>query len=65
MKFVKQRAMTINRKRAIELAQQEGEESMQGLYAESQTELYRPDPVIDVSLSLFTFGDIVDIYRIL
>ena len=50
MKFVKQRAMTINRKRAIELAQQEGEESMQGLYSESQTELYRPDPVIDVCI---------------
>ena len=49
MKLVKQRAMTINRKRAIELAQQDGEESMQGLYAESQTELYRPDPIVNVS----------------
>lgn len=48
MKWVKQRAVTIHRRRAMELAQQEGDEMMQGLYAESQTEPYVPDPVIDV-----------------
>ena len=56
MKWVKQRAVTIHRRRAMEQAQQEGDELMQGLYSQSQTELYVPDPVIDVrhiiSLSL-------------
>lgn len=71
MKWVKQRAMTVNKQRAIEMALSEkrdrdlqvaGENGeggegfatedgiMQGLYAERQTELYRPDPVIDVSV---------------
>lgn len=65
MKFVKQRAMTINRKREIEiaLAGQKNKEVanddgvgagddqtvMQGMYAEHQTELYIPDPVVNVS----------------
>ena len=68
MKWVKQRAMTVNKQRAIEMALSQrrdrglqvagenGEEDfatedgvMQGLYAEHQTELYRPDPVVDVS----------------
>lgn len=68
MKFVKQRAMTINKKREIELAlagQNERQTSdgvdggvgqeqgvMQGMYAEHQTELYVPDPVVDVSIHL-------------
>jgi hypothetical protein len=52
LKLVKQRAITINRKRAVELARAEGEESMQGLYAEEQTELYVPEPVINVGLFL-------------
>jgi len=68
MKWVKQRAMTVNKQRAIEMTladrrdrarqdpQAEGEGFaseegvMQGLYAERQTELYRPDPVVDVRL---------------
>lgn len=50
MKMVKQRAVTIHRRRLIEMAQQEGDEVLQGLYSEAQTELYRPDPIVDVSL---------------
>lgn len=48
MKMVKQRAVTIHRRRVIEMAQQGGEEILQGLYSEAQTELYIPEPVIDV-----------------
>ena len=58
MKWVKQRAVTINKKRAIEVAMGGDEEGagsekdvMQGLYSQSQTELYRADPVVDVSFS--------------
>ncbi|KAI0352597.1 Rad4-domain-containing protein [Trametes cingulata] len=110
LKWVKQRAVTVNRKRAIELAladQREraasasrkkkgvgdagedgadgadGEELelswdaggggtpgegfaseegvMQGLYAEHQTELYRPDPVVDGKVPKNDFGNI-DLY---
>ena len=64
MKWVKQRAVTVNKKRAIEMAladrndrashadQGDGFSSekdiMQGLYAFNQTELYKPDPVVNV-----------------
>lgn len=61
MKMIKQRAVTINKKRAVEmaLADQNGDGSgegneggmMQGLYAKGQTELYIPPPVVDVSFS--------------
>lgn len=68
MKWVKQRAMTVNKQRAIEMAladrkdlaagpdnDGEGfaseEGVMQGLYAKNQTELYTPDPVVDVRRS--------------
>lgn len=61
MKWVKQRAVTVGRKRELEVLKEagsggltegkgEGEEIMQGLYAERQTEEYVPDPVIDVSV---------------
>lgn len=53
MKWVKVRAVTLGRRRAIGIAGEdnlvEGEGAMQGLYAESQTELYRPPPVTNVS----------------
>ena len=61
MKMVKQHAVTVNKQRAIEMAMSErldvaGENGvgtekdvMQGLYAQSQTELYRPDPIVDAS----------------
>ncbi|KAI0763653.1 hypothetical protein BD413DRAFT_495167 [Trametes elegans] len=101
LKRVKQRAVTVNRKRAIELAladQREraasssgkktnaGEDGddlelsgdadggsapregfaseegvMQGLYAEHQTEIYRPDPVVNGKVPKNTFGNI-DLY---
>ena len=60
MKMIKQRAVTINKKRAVEMALSdrnadgsgEGNEGglMQGLYAKGQTELYIPPPVVDVSV---------------
>jgi xeroderma pigmentosum group C-complementing protein len=57
LKYVKQRAATLNRRRELEFrAGAEGTngsgEAMQGLYAERQTEIYVPPPVIDVR-SLF------------
>ena len=62
MKKIKQRAVTINKKRVVEmaLANQNGDGSgegnegglMQGLYAKGQTELYIPPPVVNVSFSL-------------
>ncbi|KAH9936108.1 uncharacterized protein B0H18DRAFT_1113556 [Fomitopsis serialis] len=79
MKWVKQRAMTVNKQRAIELALSEKRDrslqdpeanaegfatedsAMQGLYAERQTELYRPDPVIDGRVPKNDFGNI-DLY---
>ena len=61
MKMIKQRAVTINKRRAVEmaLAEQNGDESgegnegglMQGLYAKGQTELYIPPPVLNVCFS--------------
>lgn len=52
LKRVAPRAHTINRKRALELSRADAptEIATQGLYAEWQTELYIPDPVIDVSV---------------
>lgn len=49
LKRVKARATTIERKRMLEVAKADGqEEELQGLYAKWQTELYVPEPVIDV-----------------
>jgi Rad4 beta-hairpin domain 2/Rad4 beta-hairpin domain 1 len=62
MKWVKPRAVTVGRRREIEVAAERsraakgemvgdnagGGEVMQGLYALSQTELYKPNPVVDV-----------------
>lgn len=49
LKWVKQRAVTLDRRRAQELAHQEGKDPIQqGLYAEWQTELYKPPPIQDV-----------------
>jgi xeroderma pigmentosum group C-complementing protein len=53
MKQVKLRAATINKQREIELAMADDESGagiMQGLYALTQTELYRPDPIVNVSI---------------
>ncbi|KAI0074037.1 Rad4-domain-containing protein [Panus rudis PR-1116 ss-1] len=70
MKMVKQRAVTVNKRRAIEMAMADragesglGSEKdiMQGLYAYSQTELYKPDPVVDGKVPKNDFGNI-DLY---
>ncbi|KAL4250566.1 transglutaminase-like superfamily protein [Abortiporus biennis] len=77
MKWVKQRAVTVNKKRAIEMAmggrddldvageKKDGfsneKDSMQGMYAESQTELYQPLPIIDGKIPKNDFGNI-DLY---
>ncbi|KAF8485445.1 Rad4 beta-hairpin domain 3-domain-containing protein [Russula emetica] len=66
LKYVKQRAATINRRRELEIrAETEGANSggavMQGLYAEEQTEAYVPPPVIDGKIPKNNFGNI-DLY---
>ncbi|KAK4687165.1 xeroderma pigmentosum group C-complementing protein, partial [Tremellales sp. Uapishka_1] len=62
MKWVKQRAVTLNKRRAQELAIQEGQEPMQqGLYSETQTEIYRPPPIVDGKIPQNSFGNI-DLY---
>ncbi|KAG1728498.1 Rad4-domain-containing protein [Suillus paluster] len=70
MKMVKQRAVTIGRKREMEVALEkartdahggDGQEDMQGLYARSQTELYQPKPVVDGKVPKNDFGNI-DLY---
>lgn len=50
MKWVKKRSVTINKKREEAAALYDGQqEAMEGLYAESQTEIYVPPPIVDVS----------------
>ncbi|KAG6898421.1 hypothetical protein C0992_004132 [Termitomyces sp. T32_za158] len=70
LKMVKIRAGTINRMRELEVMKDElkeaGEpgsigETMQGLYARSQTEPFKPDPVIDGKVPKNSFGNI-DLY---
>ncbi|KAJ9122302.1 hypothetical protein QFC22_001723 [Naganishia vaughanmartiniae] len=62
LKWVKQRAVTLDRRRAQEMAIQEGHEPLQqGLYAEWQTEVYRPSPIKDGIIPTNTFGNI-DLY---
>lgn len=61
LKMVKIRAGTINRMRELEVRKDELKEAgdsgnigetMQGLYSRSQTEPYKPDPVVDVGVFL-------------
>lgn len=68
MKMIKQRAVTITKKRAVEMAltdrngdgSGEGNEGlMQGLYAKGQTELYIPPPVVNVGLSYLHLADCI------
>lgn len=58
LKLARVRAVTVHKKRALEMALaeaeaagQEGGDVTQGLYAEWQTVLYVADPVVDVSFS--------------
>jgi xeroderma pigmentosum group C-complementing protein len=65
LKMIKAHAMTINRRRAIEMARSQGEEvGMQGLYALDQTELYVPNPVIDVSETVIDAGELLTLKRL-
>ena len=54
LKWVKQRAVTISRKRELEILKESSTagagdvDAMQGLYAEKQTEIYQPLPIVDV-----------------
>ncbi|GAA5905976.1 hypothetical protein JCM5296_001306 [Sporobolomyces johnsonii] len=58
-KFVKQRAVTINRKRAEEFMKMDGGEvDDQPLYSEDQTEVYVPPPVEDGKVPKNMFGNI-------
>ncbi|GAA5964576.1 hypothetical protein JCM21900_001904 [Sporobolomyces salmonicolor] len=58
-KFVKQRAVTINRKRAEEFMKMDGWEiDDQPLYSEDQTEVYVPQPVEDGKVPKNMFGNI-------
>ncbi|KAF8835388.1 Rad4-domain-containing protein [Paxillus ammoniavirescens] len=70
MKMVKQRAVTVNRQREMELALERAnadghagpdEDVMQGLYAGSQTELYKPEPIQNGKIPKNDFGNI-DLY---
>jgi xeroderma pigmentosum group C-complementing protein len=62
LKWVKQRAVTIQKRRAQELAMQEsGESIQQGLYAQHQTEVYIPPPIVDGKIPTNSFGNI-DLY---
>ncbi|KZO97015.1 Rad4-domain-containing protein [Calocera viscosa TUFC12733] len=61
LKSVKQRAVTLEKRRAQEMAQMDGEEVTQGLYARWQTEVFRPDPVVDGRVPKNAFGNI-DLY---
>ena len=70
MKWVKQRASTVSRRREIEMVLERGreereragepssgvgeQEMMQGLYAESQTEVYKPEAIVDVRYVFFS-----------
>ena len=56
LKWVKQRAVTIHRRRAMEQAREDGEEMQQGLYSEDQTELHIPDPIVDVRFHHYHFS---------
>jgi hypothetical protein len=62
LKYVKQRAATLNRRRELEIrADAEGASGgsgvMQGLYSEAQTEKYTPPPVVDVRFFVSMFSD--------
>ncbi|CCA70644.1 related to xeroderma pigmentosum group C complementing factor (homolog to excision repair protein RAD4) [Serendipita indica DSM 11827] len=59
LKRIVKRAHTINRKRALELAKTESPEvPTLGVYAEWQTELYVPEPVVDGRIPKNDFGNI-------
>ncbi|EPQ29590.1 uncharacterized protein PFL1_02809 [Pseudozyma flocculosa PF-1] len=59
LKWVKSRGYTLANKRAEEQAKAEGREAPnEGLYAEFQTELYVPPPIVDGKIPTNSFGNI-------
>ncbi|EJD41269.1 Rad4-domain-containing protein [Auricularia subglabra TFB-10046 SS5] len=61
LKHVPLRAVTINRRREVEAAAAEGNETLQGLYSFAQTQMYTPPPVVDGKILKNDFGNI-DLY---
>lgn len=61
LKTVKRRAVTAARKKEILDAERDGSSVTQGLFAEHQTELYIPPPVVDGVVPRNEFGN-VDLY---
>ncbi|ODN81917.1 hypothetical protein L202_02261 [Cryptococcus amylolentus CBS 6039] len=61
LKWIKQRAVTLEKRRRMELAKEQGEEMEQGLYAEWQTEVYVPPAIVDGVIPRNSFGNI-DLY---
>ncbi|MBW0486928.1 hypothetical protein O181_026643 [Austropuccinia psidii MF-1] len=58
LKMVKPRIVTINRKREEELLKMDGQEAaLQGLYAEWQTELLIPPPILDGIIPRNAYGN--------
>jgi xeroderma pigmentosum group C-complementing protein len=56
LKMVKANAVTIEKRRLLERAKQEGHEMLVPCYGEWQTKPYVPPPVIDVSSVLIVYG---------
>ncbi|WVQ73331.1 hypothetical protein IAR50_002899 [Cryptococcus sp. DSM 104548] len=61
LKWIKQRAVTLEKRRRMELAKEQGEEMEQGLYAEWQTEVYVPPAIVGGVIPRNSFGNI-DLY---
>ncbi|KEP54880.1 DNA repair protein rhp42 [Rhizoctonia solani 123E] len=61
IKMVKARASTVRKKRELEFRREDEGEVMVGMYAEWQTELYKPPPVINGKIPTNDFGNI-DLY---
>ncbi|CAE6427304.1 unnamed protein product [Rhizoctonia solani] len=61
IKMVKARASTVRKKRELEFRREDEGEVMVGMYAEWQTELYKPPPVIGGKIPTNDFGNI-DLY---
>lgn len=54
IKMAKARASTIRKKRELEMRREEEGEAMVGMYAEWQTEIYRPPPIVNVSIFMLS-----------
>lgn len=62
LKYVPMRAVTVQRKREIEVRERdEGQKIKQGLYSEAQTDWIIPEPIVDGKIPRNSFGNI-DVY---